>query len=111
MVQFAPLASPGLCVHPGMIQHDLYQVAPFGNPRIKGCLHLPEAYRSLPRPSSPSCAKASTVRPLQLDQKSACDISGLKVGKTQVYQAEYHKVDLYSIVKELRPNYGGPRWS
>ena len=29
------------------------QVVPFGNPRIKGHLHLPEAYRSLSRPSSP----------------------------------------------------------
>ena len=37
-------------------------VAPFGNLRIKGRLHLPEAYRSLPRPSSPPRAKASTVR-------------------------------------------------
>ena len=36
-------------------------VAPFGNLRIKGRLHLPEAYRSLPRPSSPPRAKASTV--------------------------------------------------
>jgi hypothetical protein len=26
---------------------------PFGNPRIKGCMRLPGAYRSLPRPSSP----------------------------------------------------------
>ena len=37
-------------------------VSPFGNLRIKGRLHLPEAYRSLPRPSSPPRAKASTVR-------------------------------------------------
>ena len=28
-------------------------VLPFGNPRIKACLQLPEAFRSLPRPSSP----------------------------------------------------------
>ena len=28
-------------------------VVPFGNPRIKGHLHLPGAYRSLSRPSSP----------------------------------------------------------
>ena len=28
-------------------------VVPFGNPRIKGHLHLPTAYRSLSRPSSP----------------------------------------------------------
>ena len=35
-------------------------VVPFGNPRINGHLHLPEAYRSLSRPSSPPRAKAST---------------------------------------------------
>ena len=29
------------------------RVVPFGNPRIKGHLHLPAAYRSLSRPSSP----------------------------------------------------------
>ena len=30
-----------------------YRVAPFGNLRINGYLHLPAAYRSLSRPSSP----------------------------------------------------------
>jgi hypothetical protein len=39
------------------------QVTPFGDPRIKACLRLPEAFRSLPRPSSSLSAKASTVRP------------------------------------------------
>ena len=38
-------------------------VVPFGNPGIKGHLHLPRAYRSLSRPSSPPRAKASTRRP------------------------------------------------
>ena len=38
-------------------------VVPFGNRRIKGHLHLPRAYRSLSRPSSPPRAKASTRRP------------------------------------------------
>ena len=38
-------------------------VSPFGNLRIKACSRLPEAYRSVPRPSSPLCAKASTKRP------------------------------------------------
>jgi hypothetical protein len=42
-------------------------VAPFGDPGITACLQLPQAYRSLPRPSSPLCAKASTVRPYTLD--------------------------------------------
>ena len=35
------------------------RVSPFGHPRIAGRVLLPLAYRSLPRPSSPSCAQAS----------------------------------------------------
>ena len=38
-------------------------VVPFGNLGIRGYLHLPQAYRSLSRPSSPPRAKASTRRP------------------------------------------------
>jgi hypothetical protein len=41
----------------------LGRVAPFGDPWINACVQLPRAYRSLPRPSSASSAKASTVRP------------------------------------------------
>ena len=45
------------------------RVVPFGNLRIKGHLHLPEAYRSLSRPSSPPRAKASAMRPCLLSFK------------------------------------------
>ena len=38
-------------------------VSPFGYLRIKACLRLPEAFRSLPRPSSPCVAKASSCCP------------------------------------------------
>ena len=38
-------------------------VSPFRNPRIKACLQLPVAYRSIPRLSSPLYAKASTKCP------------------------------------------------
>ena len=59
--------SPGRLRHPmdsdGAIQDYPGWVAPFGDLRVKACLRLTGAYRSLPRPSSPSCAKASTVRP------------------------------------------------
>ena len=41
---------------------DPRQVSPFGYLRISACLQLPEAFRSLPRPSSPVRAQASTVR-------------------------------------------------
>ncbi len=36
-------------------------VSPFGHPRIKACWQLPEAYRSLLRPSSAISSKASPV--------------------------------------------------
>ena len=39
------------------------RVSPFGHPRVFGCLRLAGAFRSLPRPSSPAGAKASTVCP------------------------------------------------
>ena len=42
------------------------RVVPFGNLWIKGYLHLPRAYRSLSRPSSPPRAKASAMRPYLL---------------------------------------------
>jgi hypothetical protein len=41
-------------------------VSPFGNLRVKGHLHLTEAYRCLSRPSSPADAKASPVCPCLL---------------------------------------------
>ena len=44
-------------------RHLVYWVTPFGNPRVKRCLLLTEAYRSLPRPSSPDGSKASTMDP------------------------------------------------
>ena len=37
-------------------------VSPFGHPRINDRSHLPAAFRSVPRPSSPPGAKASTER-------------------------------------------------
>jgi hypothetical protein len=59
--------SPGWLRHPMDSDGDLEDcprgVAPFGDLRVKACLRLTGAYRSLPRPSSPACAKASTVRP------------------------------------------------
>ena len=38
-------------------------VSPFGHPRINDRSHLPAAFRSVPRPSSPLGAKASTECP------------------------------------------------
>ena len=49
---------------PGVL---LQGVSPFGNLRVKGCLRLTEAYRSLPRPSSAPDAKAFPLCPSSLD--------------------------------------------
>ena len=46
-----------------IMEYELHWVAPFRYPRIKGCLLLPEAFRSLPRLSSAPSAKAFTLRP------------------------------------------------
>ncbi len=58
-----------LCIQMQMIPYERYRVSPFGNLRIKVCVPLPEAYRSLPRPSSPRDAKASIVCPYTLGRK------------------------------------------
>ena len=63
MVHFPEFALSHLC-----IQWVVLRVCLRGFPHseISGynaCVRLPEAYRSLPRPSSPVSAKASTVRP------------------------------------------------
>ena len=55
MVHFPEFALPDLWIQSGVIG-VANRVPPFGNLRVKGCLHLTEAYRSLPRPSSPSRA-------------------------------------------------------
>ncbi len=62
MFQFSPLPSSRLCIQRVMIRYDPNRVTPFGNLRVKACLQLTVAYRSLPRPSSSSRAKASTIR-------------------------------------------------
>ena len=42
-------------------------VTPFGHRRITGCVLLPVAFRSLPRPSSPDSPKAFTMNSYSLD--------------------------------------------
>lgn len=58
MFHFRGLALPCLCVQHGITIAGW--VFPFGDLRIKAYVRLPEAYRSLSRPSSPVVAKAST---------------------------------------------------
>ena len=55
----------------GGCQRFRWRVRPFGDPRIVGRVPLPADYRSLPRPSSAPCAKASAVRPRYLPAHGA----------------------------------------
>jgi hypothetical protein len=71
MFQFSPLALISLWIQERVTEHDLRRVSPFGHPRINAYVRLPEAFRSLSRPSSPVRAKASTVRPCSLDRISS----------------------------------------
>src|SRR4051794_26811711 len=68
MFQFSPLAPLRLWIQQRVTRHDSRRVSPFGHPRINAYVRLPEAFRSLSRPSSPVRAKASTVRPCSLDR-------------------------------------------
>ena len=50
-----------LCIHLEVTPYYRCRVSPFGYLRIKACVPLPEAFRSLLRPSSPDDAKASII--------------------------------------------------
>ena len=52
-----------LCVQMQVTGHYARRVSPFGDPCFIARLRLHTAYRSLPRPSSASGAKASAIRP------------------------------------------------
>ena len=60
MFQFAGFASPSYGFRR---RYPCGWVAPFGDPGITDRSHLPRAFRSVPRPSSPLSAKASTRCP------------------------------------------------
>ena len=60
MFQFTGFAS---CTYVFSTGYPCGWVAPFGDPGINDRSHLPRAFRSVPRPSSPLSAKASTRCP------------------------------------------------
>ncbi len=57
-----------------MTEHYPRRVPPFGNLGVKDRKHLVRAYRSWPRPSSLSGAKASTLHPSSPHQKNSTTI-------------------------------------
>jgi hypothetical protein len=78
-----------LCVQMRVTGHYPRRVSPFGNPRIIARLRLNEAYRSLPRPSSASGAKASAIRPYYL--------SG--IGMSRLY--DFQRSGTYTLSRAL----------
>jgi hypothetical protein len=67
MFQFRRCPPLCLSIQQRVTGHYASRVSPFGHPRIYACLRLPEAFRSLPRPSSAPDAQASAACPFQLD--------------------------------------------
>ena len=63
---------PGFASHAYVfsIRSSYEGVSPFGYPWIKACSRLPMAFRSVPRPSSPPGAKASTECPFVVQLSS-----------------------------------------
>ena len=57
MFHFPALARTNLCIQFGVMEHDFHWVAHSEIPGSKDVLLLPEAYRSIPRLSSPSDAR------------------------------------------------------
>ena len=67
MFHFPGCPSHRLWIHLWMTAHYRSRVPPFGDPGIKAYLQLPQAFRSLSRPSSAISAMASTLRSYSLD--------------------------------------------
>ena len=78
MFQFPGFASPQRV----MTKLALRRVSPFGHLGLNACVRLPRAFRSLPRPSSPSCAQASPTRLRSLDYKPSSSRARARVGLT-----------------------------
>ena len=76
----------------GSLLHPMYSGAdtpcgvgfPIRTSRIKVCCRLPEAFRRLPRPSSPLTAKASTVCACSLDPITPKRLSALEAKQTSI---------------------------
>ena len=71
-VSLPRVPSVQLLIHCTVTGHYPSRVSPFGDLRINAYLRLPEAFRSLSRPSSAISALASTLRSYSLDLALSC---------------------------------------
>ena len=69
-------------------------VSPFGYLRVKACLRLTEAFRSLPRPSSPCVAKASSCCPSLLDN-NYCSFFKYGLSLDSIHFLPYSKLSYF----------------
>ena len=88
-------------IHRGVRDHDATWVAPFGNPGIIARWQLPQAYRSLLRPSSPvvprypPCALTFLLRRLRTNLK----LQSMLCAWTRSH-VWHMKVLLYAVFKD-----------
>ena len=90
-----------------MLQHNVgdgpstRRVTPFGHLRINSCLQIPGAFRSLPRPSSLSEAKASSVRSCSLSLcESLCDFKSQSVFTRLPYEIVALNIRKFRILSD-----------
>ena len=106
MVQFPEFCFSVLCVQTEMTGHHTGRVTPFGNRRIAGCVLLPVAFRSLPRPSSPGGSKASSVDPSSLDHMSISQRSRFRVHTLFMYPHLHNRFSFPSLLPVKERNAG-----
>src|SRR5579885_1127605 len=91
------------CIHRGVRDHDATWVAPFGDPGIIACWQLPQAFRSLLRPSSPVVPRYPPVCSCLLT-KTRSKEHNLKLQSMLIAWTRSHvwhmKVLLYAVFKE-----------
>ena len=92
MFQFPGFPPPGLWVRPRGDCGSRSRVSPFGHHRIATCTRFPDAFRSVPRPSSAPDAQASPVRLLAL-------VSSYRDRIPATLFSFLMRFDVYSVVK------------
>ena len=93
----------GYCIHHGVRDHDATWVAPFGNLGIIARWQLPQAYRSLLRPSSPVVPRYPPVCSYVLTKTLENNLKLQSVLCVRTRSHVWHmKVLLYAVFKDQR---------
>ncbi len=85
------------------MQYPCGWVSPFGHRRIKACCQLPDAFRRLPRPSSPLTAKASTVCAYSLDHITPSYLKEIRIpANGTTYSLQIRQLALPALASTTR---------